>query len=154
MKRIIEIGNEDLINDDFVENILGLKKNGDSIRITRKDISIMSAKTYFEIEDIKSDRSDKKNKEMKMAKDCKPIDRKPIILGKNAIALIQIFEKDDNLLDISIGALENFMNAEDVKDSAKQFVEQIKDVSSPRFLRELAKEIEGLLTKWNLEEIL
>jgi len=75
------------------------------------------------------------------------MNRKPIVLSKNHIALIQIFHKSDNLLDVSIGAMDNFMENEDVQNAAKQFVAQLKGVWTPRFMKALKKEIEVLLVE-------
>ena len=73
------------------------------------------------------------------------MERKPIVLSKNDIALIQIFHKSDDLLDISIGALDRFMNEEDVHDAAKQFISQLKGRATPRFMKALRDEINLLL---------
>jgi len=73
------------------------------------------------------------------------MERKPIVLSKNDVALIQIFHKSDDLLDISIGALDGFMERESVEDAAKQFISQLKGTWTPRFLRALKKEIEIIL---------
>ena len=71
--------------------------------------------------------------------------RKPIVLSKNDIALIQIFHKSDDLLDISIGALDRFMEEEDVHDAAKQFISQLENKWTPRFMKALRDEINLLL---------
>ena len=73
------------------------------------------------------------------------MERKPIVLSKNDIALIQIFHKSDDLLDISIGALDNFINEEDVHDAAKQFISQLENKWTPRFMKALRDEINSLL---------
>jgi len=73
------------------------------------------------------------------------MERKPIVLSKNSIALIQIFHKTDDLLDISIGAMDRFMRKEDVEDAAKQFISQLKGAWTPRFMMALKKEIENVL---------
>lgn len=73
------------------------------------------------------------------------MERKPIVLSKNNIALIQIFHKSDDLLDISIGAMDRFMEKETVENAAKQFVDQLKGTWTPRFMKALKKEIEELL---------
>jgi len=75
----------------------------------------------------------------------KMLERKPIVLSKNNIALIQIFHKSDELLDVSIGAMGRFIEEEDVGDAAKQFVSQLKGAWTPRFMKALKKEIEGVL---------
>ena len=80
------------------------------------------------------------------------MERKPIVLSKNNIALIQIFHKSDDLLDVSIGALDRFMEQEDVADAAKQFVSQLKDEWTPRFMKALKKEIENALEKIDLRK--
>jgi len=73
------------------------------------------------------------------------MERKPIVLSKNDIALIQIFHKSDDLLDISIGALDEFISKEDVNDAAKQFIFQLKGRATPRFMKALKEEIEIIL---------
>ena len=73
------------------------------------------------------------------------MERKPIILSKNDVALIQIFHKSDDLLDISIGAMDRFMGSESVEDAAKQFISQLKGAWTPRFMRALKEEIENIL---------
>ena len=73
------------------------------------------------------------------------MERKPIVLSKNDVALIQIFHKSDDLMDISIGALNGFIERECVEDAAKQFVLQLKGAWTPRFMRALIKEIENIL---------
>ena len=73
------------------------------------------------------------------------MERKPIVLSKNDIALIQIFHKSDDLLDMSIGALDRFINEEDVHDAAKQFISQLENKWTPRFMKALRDEINSLL---------
>ena len=73
------------------------------------------------------------------------MERKPIVLSKNDIALIQIFHKSDDLLDISIGAWDNFVEKEAAKDAAKQFISQLKGKATPRFMKALRDEINLLL---------
>ena len=73
------------------------------------------------------------------------MERKPIVLSKNNIALIQIFHKSDEMLDVSIGALDRFIEQEDVADAAKQFVFQLSDAWTPRFMTALKQEIENAL---------
>jgi len=73
------------------------------------------------------------------------MERKPIVLSKNSIALIQIFHKSDDLLDVSIGALDRFIEQEVVADAAKQFIFQLKDAWTPQFMMALKKEIENVL---------
>jgi len=73
--------------------------------------------------------------------------RTPIVLSKNAVALILIFRKSDALLDVSIGALDHFMEQEDVQDAAKQFIAQLQDTWTPRFLEALKEEIDAVLEK-------
>lgn len=74
------------------------------------------------------------------------MERKPIVLSKNNIALIQIFHKSDEMLDVSIGAMDRFIEHEAVEDAAKQFVFQLKDAWTPRFMRALKKEIANALS--------
>lgn len=73
------------------------------------------------------------------------MERKPIVLSKNNIALIQIFHKTDDILDVSIGAMDRFIEKEDVHDAAKQFIAQLKGAWTPRFMKALRDEIEVLL---------
>ena len=73
------------------------------------------------------------------------MERKPILLSKNDIALIQIFHKSDDLLDISIGAWDNFAYKETAQDAAKQFISQLEGRWTPRFLKALRDEINILL---------
>ena len=73
------------------------------------------------------------------------MERKPIVLSKNDIALIQIFHKSDDLLDVSIGALDKFMDEEDVHDAAKQFIDQLEGRWTPRFMKALRNEIDLLV---------
>ena len=78
-----------------------------------------------------------------------PFERKPIVLSKNNIALIQIFHKSDDLLDISIGAMDRFIEAETMNDAAKQFISQLKGKWTPQFMRALNEEIEILLNEYS-----
>ncbi len=73
------------------------------------------------------------------------MERKPIVLSKNDVALIQIFHKSDDLLDISIGALDRFIDEESVHDAAKQFISQLENRWTPRFMKALRDEIDLLL---------
>ncbi len=73
------------------------------------------------------------------------MERKPIVLSKNNIALIWICHKSDELLDVSIGAMESFIEKETAEDAAKQFVSQLKGAWTPRFMEALKKEIEAVL---------
>ena len=73
------------------------------------------------------------------------MERKPILLSKNDIALIQIFNKSDNLLDISIGAWDHFAYEETAQDAAKQFISQLEGRWTPRFMKALRDEINSLL---------
>ena len=78
-----------------------------------------------------------------------PFERKPIVLSKNNIALIQIFHKSDDLLDISIGAMDRFIEEETMNDAAKQFISQLKGKWTPQFMRALNEEIEILLNEYS-----
>jgi hypothetical protein len=74
-------------------------------------------------------------------------ERKPIILSHNSVALIQIFTKYDDWLDISIGAWDKFMADEGYREAAREFVRQLKGQWCETFMEELKKEIEEELEK-------
>jgi hypothetical protein len=67
--------------------------------------------------------------------------RKPIILDKNTIALIQVFKRGDSLADLWIHDIEKHEEEEWMLylDSARQFLDQLENNWTPRFLMELMK---------------
>ena len=73
--------------------------------------------------------------------------RKPIILSRHAVALIQIYKKTDDLEDI---IFEDYLKREqDIGDiwenAAEQFISQLKKQCSPHFFRALKAKIEEIL---------
>ncbi len=76
-------------------------------------------------------------------------ERVPILLSKNAIALIQIFTKFDNLEDSWIIDISNYYenNKNIYKKAAKQFVSQLEGQWCIEFMEELQKEINICLEK-------
>jgi hypothetical protein len=82
-----------------------------------------------------------------MPKDAK-IRRKPIWLGPNAIALIQIFEGGHNWDDIwTYWFSEEEDPQERADEAAKEFMRQMDEWYSRRFLEALKREIEKELAK-------
>lgn len=73
------------------------------------------------------------------------IDRKPIVLNKNNVALILIYHKSDNLLDVSLGALDSFISEETAESAAREFISQLEGSWTPRFMRALRSEIDRVL---------
>lgn len=69
--------------------------------------------------------------------------RKPIYLSKNAVALITVYERPDKIEDMWI--IDYAEYGEDYKkvaeEAAEQFMEQLDEQYTPRFLRALKKEI-------------
>jgi len=68
--------------------------------------------------------------------------KKPIVLSKNAVALIQIFTLSDDPSEIFWSDLQPFMTKETYEDAAKEFVKQFKDQCSINFMISLKKELE------------
>ena len=75
------------------------------------------------------------------------MERQPIVLSKNHIALILIYHKTDDLLDVSLGALDRFIEEQTANDAAKQFIAQLQGVWTPRFLTALRQEIDAELER-------
>lgn len=73
--------------------------------------------------------------------------RKPIYLHKNAVALITIFKRYDNIEDLWITDYPEYdENTKDVcKEAAKQFIEQLENQWTQRFLTALRDEINLIL---------
>lgn len=71
----------------------------------------------------------------------KKITRKPIILNRNAVALINIFTRDDKVEDILFSYETQFDNPyEQLEQSAKQFISQLEEQECDAFLLALGKE--------------
>jgi hypothetical protein len=72
----------------------------------------------------------------------KPIKRMPIILGKNTVALLHIFEKYDDLEDMWMSEFGQYVeeNFEEHEEAAKQFIAQLKDNWCVLFMVHLIKE--------------
>jgi hypothetical protein len=74
------------------------------------------------------------------------MDRKPILLSKNAVAWIQIFRKTDDIEDIFCGCYD--LNSPKIwEEAAEEFVNQLKDEWSICFMETLRSKIECLLEK-------
>jgi len=78
--------------------------------------------------------------------------RKPILLGKNSVAWIQVFEKTDDIDDIMFGVWDDFDGHEKWKESAREFISQLKDNWSVTFLKELRSEIDDIIKTETDEE--
>ena len=70
---------------------------------------------------------------------------KPIVLSKNAIALIRIFTRLDDTADISWADLQPYLQKETSEMAASEFVTQLRGQASIRFFKALQKEIGYLL---------
>jgi len=73
--------------------------------------------------------------------------RKPILLSKNTCALILLFTRYDSLMDVCMGAYDNFNGHEVWKEAAKEFVKQLDDRWCETFLEALVVEIQGKLAQ-------
>ena len=75
--------------------------------------------------------------------------RKPIYLNKNTVALIHIFKRCDEINDLWVTDYSIYdENPDDVaKEAAKQFIDQLKNCWTPRFLEALQQEIKNVLTR-------
>jgi hypothetical protein len=74
----------------------------------------------------------------------RPIRREPIVLDKNAVALIHIFERYDELDDMfneNLDSKEYFEESmEQYRKSAQQFIAQLKDQGCVAFMENLIEE--------------
>lgn len=75
------------------------------------------------------------------------MDRKPILLSKNAVAWIQIFEKSDDIDDVMFGVYDGHNITDRWRAAAKEFVSQLKDEWCVTFMKALKSEIEEILEK-------
>ena len=74
--------------------------------------------------------------------------RKPIVLSKNTVAWIQIFKKHDDIEDVMYGVWDEengYDGSELWKKAAKEFISQLKNQSSPSFLKALIEECQNVL---------
>ena len=67
--------------------------------------------------------------------------RKPIYLNKNAVALITIYTRHDNLEDMWIADYYDEDHKKVAEEAAEQFMEQLDGEYNQLFLRALKKEI-------------
>lgn len=69
--------------------------------------------------------------------------REPIILDKNIVALIHIFERHDDLEDVWMREFGTYVedNNQQYEKSAQQFVSQLRENWTVAFMQHLAKEI-------------
>lgn len=72
------------------------------------------------------------------------MNRKPILLDKNAVAMIQIFEKNDEPFDVFNGAWD-YDVVKTWDDAAAQFISQLDDHWCVRFLESLRQKIDDIL---------
>jgi hypothetical protein len=79
----------------------------------------------------------------------KKLEREPIVLGKNTVALIQIFKKTDELEDLWWHS-ETF-NTLDYKGIAEQFVSQLKDELCAAQIVAFAEVFKELAEEWTKE---
>jgi len=79
----------------------------------------------------------------------KEIRRAPIVLNKNTVALIHIFEKYDDLEDMWMHDLDKYMieNYEEHEKAAKQFISQLEGHYCVLFMENLIKEAFKAITK-------
>ena len=76
--------------------------------------------------------------------------RKPIVLDKNTVVWIQVFTKHDDIDDVMYGVWDENNHAEIAKESAKEFIRQLKGEWTPRFLKELISACQAaLITEYN-----
>lgn len=66
--------------------------------------------------------------------------RTPIVLNKNAVALIHIFSKHDRLDDMWIIDTDWMSNHQNYRESAKEFLDQLEGEYCDLFLEQLALE--------------
>lgn len=71
--------------------------------------------------------------------------RKPIVLSPHAIALIQIFDRNDYLEDVWTTDFDEYTTKEDMESAAKQFIEQLEEQWCEAFMEALRDEINKLL---------
>ena len=76
-----------------------------------------------------------------MSEDTKLDERKPIVLGPDVVALIQIYTRTCDFADIWVSDLDPYMRTVDFEGSAKEFVDQLKDHWCVAFMEALVKEI-------------
>lgn len=69
-------------------------------------------------------------------------DRKPILIGHDAIAMISIFTKDCDVLDINWGDMQEFRSKETAESAAKEFVRQLGGHWNGLFMKALKREID------------
>ena len=73
--------------------------------------------------------------------------RKPILLNKNSVALIFMYNRSDEMFDIAVGAYNEFGTHDIWKEAAKEFVSQLKGRWSVNFMEALRDEIEIILNE-------
>ena len=69
--------------------------------------------------------------------------KKPILINKNAVALISIYTRSDDLELIAFW--DNFPIIETTENAAKEFIKQLDDRYSIRFLEALRDEIDRVI---------
>lgn len=72
---------------------------------------------------------------------------KPILLNRNTVAVIHIFERHDTLDDIFYDTDRNVPTHETWVEAAHEFVNQLDDHWCVTFLKELRNEIDNILRK-------
>ena len=73
------------------------------------------------------------------------MNRKPILLSKNTCALVLIYGRTDEIFDALAGAYDNFDTPECWESAAREFIDQLKERWSPRFMEALRDEINVIL---------
>lgn len=68
--------------------------------------------------------------------------RKPILLSRHSVALIFMYNRNDEIFDIAAGAYNEFDAKEIYIEAAKEFVNQLEDRWSVNFMEALRDEIE------------
>ena len=73
------------------------------------------------------------------------MNRKPILLSRNTCALILIYDRTDEIFDVVAGAYNDFDTPECWRLAAKEFIDQLKECWSEKFLEALRDEINVII---------
>lgn len=73
------------------------------------------------------------------------MNRKPILLNRNTCALILIYDRTDEIFDVMASAYNDFDTPECWRLAAQEFIDQLKERWSERFMEALRDEINAIL---------
>ena len=71
------------------------------------------------------------------------------MLNKNTCIVLWVFDRSDEISDIAYGVYDSYDSSSYTSLAAKEFINQLKDHWTPRFLISLRDEIDKQLERYN-----